>query len=152
MFLLLFKLQTRASWDQVLARCVQWQSAVSRLVCFGQACTTSTQHINGIITKDLHASRLKLDHSQTDLLSKVADGAPQTGGWAAGPRGSSWGRGFSPACRTSSTASVEVLSPTCTNHSDGVGCCRFKPREATSLCTHVCALMNGERHQSANKE
>ena len=36
-------LQTRASWSQVLARCVQWQSAVSRIVCFGQACTTSTQ-------------------------------------------------------------------------------------------------------------
>ena len=41
--LLLLLLQTRASWDQVLARCVQLQSAVSRLVCFEQACTTSTQ-------------------------------------------------------------------------------------------------------------
>ena len=35
--------QMHASQDQVLARCVQQQSTVSRLVCFGQACTTSTQ-------------------------------------------------------------------------------------------------------------
>ena len=41
--LFLLVLQTRASWDQVLARCVQLQSAVSRLVCLGQACTTSIQ-------------------------------------------------------------------------------------------------------------
>lgn len=29
--------------DHVLARCIQWQSVVIRLVCLGQACTTSTQ-------------------------------------------------------------------------------------------------------------
>ena len=34
--------QTHAIRDHVLARCVQQQSAVSRLVCFGQACTIST--------------------------------------------------------------------------------------------------------------
>ena len=31
----MFFITKRASRDQVLARCVQWQSAVFRLVCFG---------------------------------------------------------------------------------------------------------------------
>ena len=37
----LFLSHTRAGWDQILARCVRLQSTVSRLICLGQACTTS---------------------------------------------------------------------------------------------------------------
>lgn len=39
----LFLLERVLVGDQVLARCVQWQSTFSRLVYFGQACTTSSQ-------------------------------------------------------------------------------------------------------------
>lgn len=68
---LLLLLQTHADWDQVLASCVQYQSAVFRLVCFGQACHLSqlSEQISRSKTQLSALKRNQLNFYHISMLS-----------------------------------------------------------------------------------